>query len=274
MSRVTPDSRDRAFKAAVRTHVRRRGRSFPWRETTNPYRILVSEVMLQQTQTHRVVPKYRSFLKRFPTLRSLADAPLGDVLREWSGLGYNRRAKMLHACAKKVVTKHRGIFPKTYEELLSLPGVGPYTAGAVLAFAFNTPRPLIETNIRTVFLFHYFPGKEGVADAELMTHIERTLDHREPRLWYNALMDYGAWIKETYGNHNARSRGYTKQSTFKGSARELRGKILRAVHTEGKTASSLKQLLDERVIVLTTQLEALVREGMLIKKGRHYELPN
>lgn len=270
---ATPDSRDRAFKAAVRKHVRVHARSFPWRETANPYRILVSEVMLQQTQVHRVVPKYRSFLKKFPTLRALAEATLGDVLREWSGLGYNRRAKMLHACAQKVAMEHRGIFPKTYEELLALPGVGPYTAGAILAFAFNTPRPLIETNIRTVFLFHYFPGREGVADAELMTHIERTLDRREPRLWYNALMDYGAWIKETYGNHNARSKSYVKQSKFKGSARELRGKILRVLgEKEYGKATLIKQLGCDAVPV-ETQIAVLLKEGLIVKDGKRFRLP-
>lgn len=271
--RATPDSRDRAFKATVRKHTRTHGRSFPWRETTNPYRILVSEVMLQQTQTHRVVPKYRSFLKKFPTLRALAEASLGDVLREWSGLGYNRRAKMLHACSKAVVAEHRGVLPKTYEDLLALPGVGPYTAGAVLAFAFNTPRPLIETNIRTVFLFHYFPGREGVADAELMTHIERTLDRKESRQWYNALMDYGAWIKETYGNHNARSKSYVKQSTFKGSSRELRGKILRALGEKEYGQASLIKYLECDAVLTETQIVALLKEGLIVSVGKKLRLP-
>lgn len=264
--------KERAFIRAVRAHAKRYGRSFPWRDTTDPYKILVSEIMLQQTQTDRVIPKYKSFLRKFPTVRALARASLGDVLREWSGLGYNRRAKMLHACAKAVISEHKGKFPNTYEGLLDLPGVGPYTAGAVLAFAFNEPHAIIETNIRTVYLHHFYPEREGVTDRELMLHIEATLDHKSPREWYAALMDYGAWIKKHHGNHNVRSRSYVRQSKFKGSARELRGKILRALHEKPRTSKVLATITNESVR-LTEQLEALHEEGLIEKHGRLWQLP-
>ncbi len=229
--------------------------------------------MLQQTQVDRVIPKYNAFLKQFPNVKILAKAPLGDVLRAWSGLGYNRRAKMLWACASEVADKYGGKFPKTKTELVGLPGIGPYTAGAVLAFAFNTPEPLIETNVRTAYLFHFFPGKDGVNDKELMPIIEATLDQKEPRLWYNALMDYGAWIKRIYGNHSARSKHHTKQSTFKGSNRELRGALLRALGKKGETTRALIKISNRTADEVEFQLEALKKEKMIEKKKTMWRLP-
>jgi A/G-specific adenine glycosylase len=267
------DPRDRAFKTAVRSFGRKNLRSFPWRDTTDPYRILVSEIMLQQTQTDRVVPKYECFLKRFPTARSLANAPLGDVLREWSGLGYNRRAKLLHACAQAVTERRGGKFPDTYEGLLALPGIGPYTAGAVLAFAFNVPHPIIETNIRTVYLHHFHPEDEGVADRELMAHIERTLDRTNARRWYAMLMDYGSFIKKHHGNHNVRSRSYVRQSKFKGSAREARGAIIRALKEGPQTLASIIKTTKLGKDSLARQAASLIEEGMVCKEGRKLRLP-
>lgn len=272
MTRTT-DSRDRVFKATVRAFARTYFRSFPWRDTTDPYRILVSEIMLQQTQTDRVVPKYRNFIKRFPTVRALAKAPLADVLREWNGLGYNRRAKLLHACAKEVVTAHKGKFPRTHDGLVRLPGIGPYTAGAVLAFAFNIPHPVIETNIRTVYLYHFYPDDEGVTDRELMVHIERTIDRKDVRRWYAMLMDYGSWIKKHHGNHNIRSRSYAKQSKFKGSTRELRGKILRALGMRSMTTTVLRKAVGA-ISELPVQLKALRAEGLIERRGGSWQLPS
>ncbi len=263
----------RDFRTTVRAHFHRHGRSFPWRETKDPYKILVSEVMLQQTQVDRVVPKYKAFLKQFPNVQALAKAPLGDVLRAWSGLGYNRRAKMLHECAKAVVAEHDGKFPGTRTELIGLPGIGPYTAGAVLAFAFNTPEPLIETNVRTTYLFHFFPGKDAVSDRELMPLISATLDTKEPRLWYNALMDYGAWIKKTYGNHGARSKHHTKQSMFKGSVRELRGALLRMLGEKEETTRALIKRSGRTAEEVRLQLAMLEKEKMIEKKRATWHLP-
>jgi A/G-specific adenine glycosylase len=133
---------DKIFRKTVLSHWRRHGRhELPWRQTENPYHILVSEIMLQQTQVDRVIPKYREFLAAFPTFRRLALASAADLLKVWQGLGYNRRALMLQRCAQAVMRDCRGRLPDTHEALCDLPGIGPYTAGAVLACGLNNPQP-------------------------------------------------------------------------------------------------------------------------------------
>lgn len=209
-------------KAVWKYYISHGGQSLPWRRTKNPYHILVSEIMLQQTQVDRVIPKYKSFLGRFPTLQKLSEASLGEVLTEWQGLGYNRRAKMLHQCAKDVVGHHKGKLPKEYSALVKLSGIGPYTAGAVMAFAYNDAIPVIETNIRSVIIHHFFNDANDVSDGEVMKVVQNTLDAENQREWYYALMDYGVSIKKEFGNPNSRSKHYTKQSIFKGSDREIR----------------------------------------------------
>lgn len=268
---------DKAFVRTVWRYYKRNGRhDLPWRKTADPYRILVSEIMLQQTQVARVIIKYDAFIRRFPTVYELARAPLSDVLVEWQGLGYNRRAKMLHAAAQTVVGKYSGVFPQDDRELKSLPGVGPYTASAVSAFAYRRATPLIETNLRTVFLHHYTQGESGVPDAVLLTHIARTLQVRDIRAWYYALMDYGSHLKKTISNQNIRSKQYVKQSAFKGSIREMRGAILRVlcqgeetikglekkintVRTDKRFSDALSALLDEKMVKKTRSSYALYR---------------
>jgi A/G-specific adenine glycosylase len=252
-----------AFKKAVWSHYKTSRRNFAWRNTRNPYRILVSEIMLQQTQTDRVTKKYTSWLRRFPTAKSLADASLKEVLSEWKGLGYNRRALNLKRTAEAIVVKHKNKFPKAYAEILDLPGIGPYTAGAIMAFAYNKPFPIIETNIRTVYIHFFFSGKSGVYDKDILKLIEKTLDKENPREWYYALMDYGVMLKKTVGNLGKQSRHYTKQSPFKGSARELRSNILNAVSAGASTASEIRKYVlkkklnatDARVKSIIAQLE-------------------
>jgi A/G-specific adenine glycosylase len=201
-------------------------RPMPWRETDDPYRILVSEIMLQQTQVERVKFKYVEFLEVFPTVFELAAAPLSDVLQVWQGLGYNRRAIFLKRCAEEIVTCYGGDFPRSVAELQSLPGIGPYTARAVAAFAFGIAEPLIETNIRTVYIHFFFHGGAAVNDREIMPLIEATLDQENPREWYYALMDYGGMLKQTLPNPGRRSRHHTQQSRFEGSKRQQRSRIL------------------------------------------------
>lgn len=266
--------KDGNFTEKVWKYYRKEGRhTLPWRKTKNPYRILVSEVMLQQTQAERVIPKYQSFLKRFPTVRVLAEASLGEVLRGWQGLGYNRRAKMLHECAKEITRKFRGRIPRLFEELKSLPGIGDYTAGAILAFAYNIPIPIIETNIRTVIIHHFFKDSTDVSDREIFRYIERTLDRENPREWYYALMDYGAYLKKTIGNESVRSRHYTKQSIFKNSDRQIRGAIVRALTEGGKTRKVLHAELPFDAQRIDEQVERLLAEGLIVKEGRDYRLP-
>lgn len=216
------------------------GRDFPWRHTKNPYEILVSEYMLQQTQTERVVSKYIQWLERFPTVQTLAIAPLKEVLFYWSGLGYNRRAKFLHEAAKILAQKQKKgeFFPKTPLDLQKLPGVGTYTSCAIATFAFNQPETFIETNIRSVFLFFFFPNQTEIHDNLIFPLIKETLYYKNPRKWYYALMDYGAALKKKIVNPNRKSTHYTKQSTFKGSHRQARGAILRQL-TQIQTGETL-----------------------------------
>ncbi len=226
------------FRRIIYDNYQSAGRPFPWRETEDPYAILVSEIMLQQTQTDRVVPKYLAFLEMFPDFPALANAPLNDVLMMWQGLGYNRRGKALRDIAQMVVERFGGVLPDKYDDLLGLPGIGPYTAGAVCAFAFNQPVVFMDTNIRRVFIHFFFPDQEKVKDKEIELIVEQTLDRKQPREWYSALMDYGALFKkkgsrqkrgggEGEVNPNRRSAHYTRQSKFEGSDRQIRGAILR-----------------------------------------------
>lgn len=228
--------------------------------------------MLQQTQVSRVLEKYKEFLRAFPTVRSLARAPLADVLRVWSGLGYNRRAKFLHQMAQSVTSYYKGRFPTTIQGLESLPGIGPYTAGAIYAFAYDKPHPVIETNIRTVYLHHFFVDKTGVSDKELFPIIEATLQKTHPREWYWALMDYGSYLKSIGIKNNAKSKHYTKQSKFEGSKREIRGAIMRELLKGSSTIAKIAKSIDKEKESVEKVLEDLVKEGMVGKEKNKYSI--
>ena len=215
------------FRARVYAHYLRHQRALAWRETRDPYAILVSEVMLQQTQVARVSRYYPRFLACFPDPATLARAPLRAVLEQWSGLGYNRRALALQRTAQVVMRDHGGSLPADRDALLRLPGIGPATAGAVLAFAFERPVVFIETNIRRVYLDQFFPAAAAVPDRALLPLVACTLDRSQPRRWYYALMDYGAALGRRGANPNRRSAHYTRQSPFTGSNRQLRGLVIR-----------------------------------------------
>jgi A/G-specific adenine glycosylase len=204
-------------------------RDFAWRNINNPYYILVSEVMLQQTQTHRVITKYEEFITVFPTFESLAASSLRDVLSVWQGLGYYRRARHLHQLAHIVVNQYGGTLPQDTKILQTLPGIGPGTAGSIGAFAFKQPTAFIETNIRTVFIQSFFQDKIGITDKEILPLIAAAVDQNNPREWYYALMDYGVWCKAQQANPNRKSAHYTKQSKFQGSDRQIRAKILKLI---------------------------------------------
>lgn len=247
----------------------------PWRQTISPYKILVSEMMLQQTQVERVVPKYRAFLRAYPSVRRLAAAPLGDVLKRWQGLGYNRRAKYLREAAIIVTDESSGRFPREISDLKHMPGVGPYTAGAIMVFAFNQPALLIETNIRQVFLHHFFADADDVSDSDVLKLVARTLPHDNPRAWYWALMDYGAHLKREYGNSNQRSRHYVRQSTFQGSDRQIRGAIIKLFAGVGHSLSAPEVqgiLLEHDAGRVAKQLAQLTSEGLLSEDEKGYAL--
>lgn len=234
----------------------------PWRQDTRPYYILVSELMLQQTQVDRVVPKFLAFIARFPDEGALAAASLADVLSLWSGLGYNRRAKFLHEAAKMIVQKHDGIFPDTRDALMQLPGVGPNTAGAILVYAFNTPAVFIETNIRTVYFEHFLADVDSVSDKELAVYVEQTIDTEHPREFYWALMDYGTWLKKNGGGRLKQSKHYKKQAPLKGSVREVRGQIIRLLTEKDIPLFDMEILFkgDDRFIIA---IDGLLSDGLI-----------
>lgn len=251
------------FRRKVWAYYKKHGRHhLPWRKTHNPYCILVSEVMLQQTQVDRVLQKYLAFIERFPNVETLARAPLSDVLIVWQGLGYNRRAKMLHDASKYIVREHAGTVPREYDALKGLPGIGDYTARAVRAFAFNEREVLIETNIRAVYIEHFFNTGEKVHDTEILSHVSQTLPRGGSREWYGALMDYGSYLKKTQPNPSRTSATYKKQKPFKGSRREVRGALIRAL-TSGRKNRTILSALPFDIAVITEEITSLQREGLI-----------
>lgn len=270
MSEPTP-RRLRSLRARIWAHFRRHGRSMPWRETANPYNILVSEVMLQQTPVDRVRSKYTSFLEAFPDVTALAAATLEEVLGAWQGLGYNRRAVALQRTARLLMSEHGGRVPEDPVALRALPGIGPATAAAIRAFAFGAPEVFIETNIRRVFIHEFFPGRALVSDAELLPLVAAALDSRRPREWYYALMDYGAVLARRVENPNRRSVAHVRQTPFAGSDRQVRGAILRALMGgEGLAAGRLARAVAAEPKRVRRLAGDLAREGLVQRvRGRY-----
>ena len=246
-------------------------RDMPWRANTQPYYVLVSEIMLQQTQVDRVIPKFEAFIERFPTIHDLSQASLAEVLQMWSGLGYNRRAKFLYEAAKKIVTEYDGVFPETQKELMSLPGVGVNTAGALLAYSFNQPSIFIETNVRTVYFYHFFARQDAVNDTEIRAMVETTIDTEHPREWYWAIMDYGSFLKRQGIGQNNKSQHYKKQSPLKGSVREVRGQILKFLMDTDVDEVTLRAQLnaDDR---FEGALKSLQTEGLITQTAGLFHL--
>lgn len=241
--------------------------SLPWRQTTDPYAILVSELMLQQTQVSRVIPKYQAFLKLFPDLKTLRAAKLETVLGAWQGLGYNRRAKYLWQLAQVTAS-----LPNDQEKLRALPGIGPYTAGAICAFAFNQPVTLIETNVRTVLLYHFFPNQTAVDDVELLPLIAATVPQERARDWYAALMDYGSYLKSVLPNPSRQSKHHVKQSKFHGSARQVRGELVRLLLQAPATKAELLGQLTSNAEHFETALQKLITDQMIVQRGERYHI--
>lgn len=253
----------REFRERVWEFYREHSRDLPWRREVTPYGVFVSEVMLQQTQVARVMERWGRWLRRWPGFEALAAASVAEVLEEWQGMGYNRRALWLREAAGMVVAEYGGVLPRSVADLRRLPGVGPNTAGSVAAFAYDEPTVFIETNIRRVFLHEWFGDREGVSDAELLPLVEAAVDRESPREWYWALMDYGSWLARQVVNPNRRSKHYAVQSRLEGSVRQLRGEVLRRL----LAGEGLPE--DER---LEGVLEALVREGFVVAESGGWRL--
>jgi A/G-specific adenine glycosylase len=191
---LSPSSTEFTGRLLAWYHIHRR--KLPWRRTRDPYRIWISEVMLQQTTVEAVIPYYRRWLKQFPSLKALARAPLSRVLKSWQGLGYYQRARHLQAAARRIVRDYGGRFPKIYRDLAGLPGVGPSTAAAVLSFAFDEALPVVEANVRRVMMrLLCLPGQSSPAlDKRLRQHLQKIMPRRRPGLFNQALMELGALV--------------------------------------------------------------------------------
>jgi A/G-specific adenine glycosylase len=252
------------FRSAVLDYYRRYGRQFPWRKTHDPYRILLSEMMLQQTQTERVLPKYTEFISRWPTFHALDRAPFPEVLSCWRGLGYNRRAIALKRIAAISVTTYGGTLPENRDQLLELPMVGPATAAAVQLFCWNIPALYLETNIRRVLIYFFFHEAQKVRDRDLYTVLEALQDYADPASWYYALMDYGVFLKKLAFNPNRRSAHYARQPAFADSNRRIRGSILALMtETDCIGAEELERKLPFEAGRIRFCLERLEEEGFV-----------
>jgi len=225
--------------------------------------------MLQQTQTGRVTEKFLSFIKKFPNFNILSMAPLEEVLKAWQGLGYNRRAIALKKIAEIIIHDHNGELPDSVDILKSFPQIGHNTASSIVTFAFNKPTIFIETNIRRVFIYFFFPGKKNITDKEITPILGNTMDKNNSREWYYALMDYGVMLKKTYPNLNKRSAHYRKQAPFKGSNRQIRGEVLRMLikNKNLKLTEISKKLNSVSLQKLITTLAQLEKEGFIKSVG-------
>jgi A/G-specific adenine glycosylase len=272
LAKLSP-STVKKFQNQILDYYRNHGRKMPWRETDDPYRIFVSEIMLQQTQVARVEEKYKQFVSAYPAFAALAKAPLSSVYAVWQGLGYNRRALALKKAAHIVVTEHKGNLPRSQEDLISLPGIGKATASSIMAFAFNLPVVFIETNIRTVFIHFFFKKRKLVSDEELIPFVRICLYKKNPRVWYWALMDYGAMLKNEGEDKNSRSVHYKKQSRFTGSRRQLRGQVLKALLSQScMSAEAIAVVVRKSRDSVVEIAEELEKEGFVAKVKGKYSL--
>ncbi|HIH37723.1 A/G-specific adenine glycosylase [Candidatus Woesearchaeota archaeon] len=257
-----------ALQNKILSNYKKNKRDFPWRKTTDPYHILVSEIMLQQTQTDRVIKKYEEFIKKFPTISVLAKASLADVLIAWSGLGFNGRAKRLQDCAKEIAKMKS--FPKAPGELQKLPGIGPYTSRSILIFAFNKDLACVDTNIRRI-LIHELHLKESISDKELQEIAESIVPRNKSRDWHNALMDYGAQIL------TSRTTGIAPKSTqskFEGSNRWYRGQILKILAKEDSiTPKNFSNRVNQPESFLQPIIEGMQKEGLIRLRNNKITLP-
>jgi A/G-specific adenine glycosylase len=269
----TPSMNLSQFVKMVKSHFQKHGRSMPWRKEVTPYCIVVSEVMLQQTQVERVLQKYPLFIEQFPDFQTLAQAPLEKVLTVWQGLGYNRRALALKKIAATIHTTYGGYLPQSVDILKTFPCIGQATASSILVFAFHMPLVFIETNIRRVFIHHFFHSRTDVHDNEILPLIEKTLDRQTPHTWYYALMDYGSALKNKMLNPNRRSKHYERQSKFEGSQRQKRGAIVRFVlqHPDCTTVSIARHI-HATITETTVLLEKLTAEGFLDQIKNRYRI--
>lgn len=262
------------FRSIIYSFYKQHRRNFPFRQNITPYNVLVSEIMLQQTQTGRVSQKFMNFVEKFPDFLALSKAPLEDVLKVWQGLGYNRRAIALKKISDIVINDYHGKLPDSIEILKSFPQIGHNTASSILTFAFNNPTVFIETNIRRVYIYFFFHNKYSISDKEIIPFVEKTIDMPNPREWYYALMDYGVILKKSYPDLNKRSVHYRKQAPFKGSNRQIRGNLLKLLIRakmlkKFEIENKFKNISPDKLKVILIQLE---KEGFIKIEGTKVQI--
>lgn len=259
------------FIEAVWDFYKNNKRDFLWRnKNPEPYHVVVSEIMLQQTQTSRVAIKFLEFIEQFPSFEKLAQAERVDVIATWVGLGYNRRAVALHEIAKTIVREFDGKLPHCVETLKTFKGLGHATASSIIAFAFNVPTVFIETNIRAVFIHSFFNKEQEISDQILLPLIEKTVCKANPREWYYALMDYGVYLKKEFKNPSRKSKHHIIQSSFEGSDRQIRGAIIKLLSQKKQLEiAQLFDLLEFDKNRIKQQCDKLVKEGMLINNNNN-----
>ncbi|MFX1235972.1 MAG: A/G-specific adenine glycosylase [Promethearchaeota archaeon] len=261
----------KTFQGIIYSYYKRSGRNFPFRTDISPYNVLISEIMLQQTQTSRVADKFLEFINKFPNFNELANAKTNEILKVWQGLGYNRRALALKKIAKIVVNEYEGKLPEDINILKSFPQIGHNTASSILTFSFNKPTYFVETNIRRVYIHFFFRDKNLISDEEILPLVKKTLDFANPREWYYALMDYGVMLKKTHPELHKKSTHYRKQAKFEGSNREIRGKVLKMILREKNINETeiFKEVQRDRGTIREI-LNVLEDEGFMKKNGQNY----
>jgi A/G-specific adenine glycosylase len=271
---------------------KKNGRDLPWRQAEDPYRIMVSEIMLQQTQAPRVVPKYLEWLIQFPTVKALALASPGEVIRHWQGLGYNRRALFLQRAAIAVVELHE--FPRSVDALQKLPGIGPYTAAAICSFAYNQDVALVDTNIKRFYQLIVFGDVVEPTAKEIDAIALSFLPRGHSREWHNALMDIGTILSSCRGARAQQKKlmellpnitllhlpvvsdeplKRPKQSIFKNSRRYWRGRIIDALRAHPLTQQGLVQAMSECPYPIEEILIELEKDKLIQRDGRLLQLP-
>ncbi len=260
------------FNTTLKEFYSKNKRVLSWREMIVPYHVVLTELMLQQTQVPRVQIKFPEFVATFPTFQSLANSSLTDLLRVWQGMGYNRRAKYLREIATIITEKYKGIVPKDTEILDAMPGIGPATARSIVTYIYNQPELFIETNVRRVFIHHFFEDKTDIPDSAILPILEKALDKKNPREWYYAVMDYGTYLGKTVQNPNRKSKHYAKQSKFEGSSRQIRGAILKQLIHGGMNREVLLTSLGFEEEKVYTVLRELQSEGFINEKMGKYSI--
>jgi len=264
----------KVFQGLIYSFYNHKKRNFPFRENITPYKVVVSEIMLQQTQTNRVAEKFIEFINKFPDFKSLAQASIEELLSVWQGLGYNRRAIALKMIAERIMSEFNGNVPKDMDSLTSLPQIGHNTASSILSFAYNIPTYFIETNIRRVYIYFFFSGKTEIDDKEIMELVKVSVDKDNPRDWYYALMDFGTMLKKTHPELNKKSAHYRKQSKFDGSTRQVRGKVLKLLLEKPFSKREIIDKINYEEKKVIEILDALKKEGFIQEEQDKFFIKN